>query len=113
VVLSTGIGLKKAAGETVEADPAKGWLVKWEPVEKKAGNQGLAIIVDPGSFAKQSGDALNHLVITRPLSGTKAVWWAGFCWDKAGEITTPEAWKQHVASYASSLASPIKVTVAK
>jgi hypothetical protein len=113
VVLTTGIGLKKAAGETVEADPAKGWLAKWEPVEKKAGHQGLAIIVDPGDFANQTEDALNHLVITRPLAGKSAIWWAGFCWDKAGEITTAEAWKQHVADYASGLATPIKVTIAK
>lgn len=115
VVLSPVVGLKKVAGETVKADPAKGWLAKWEAVEKKAGQQGLAMIVPTAAFEKQAEDALNHLIVTRSTPDANgapgATWWAGFCWDKAGLFTTAEAWNTHVGEYAEALASPIQVTV--
>lgn len=110
--LSVAIGLKKAPGEMVEADAGKGWLLKWEPMEKKAGHQGLAVIVRPDSFAERAEDDLNHLLIARPLTSQTATWWAGFCWDKAGAITTAEAWRKHVGEYAQGLAAPVRVTVA-
>jgi pectinesterase len=110
--LSTAIGLKKVRGEKVESDPGNAWLAKWEPMEKKAGNQGLAAIVLPDNSGKIAEDALNHLVVTKPLTNQTATWWAGFCWDKAGEITSAEAWKKHVVEYAQGLTAPIKVTVA-
>lgn len=106
---ATAIGLKKAAGEKLES--GNGWLAKWEPMEKKAGNQGLAIIVKPGDFQKQAEDKLNHLVILKPAADTASSWWSGFCWDKAGEITTAEAWTKHVANTAKKLAAPIRVTI--
>lgn len=109
--LSTAIGLKKVRGEKVESDPGKTWLAKWEPVEKKAGNQGLAAIVLPDNSAKITDDALNHLLVTKPLTDQATTWWAGFCWDRAGEITSAEAWKKHVVEYAKGLAAPVKVTV--
>ncbi len=110
--LELGIGLKKTAGEQVEANEAKGWVTKWESMEKKAGNQGLAIIVAPKDFVKKTEDTLNQLVVAKLVQGDTASYWAGFCWDKAGSITTADAWKAHVDLFAQSLASPVKVTVA-
>lgn len=117
VALSPVVGLKKVAGESVAAAPEKGWLAKWEAVEKKGGQQGLAMIVPASVFEKQAEDALNHLLVTRSQvdrSGSpSATWWAGFCWDKAGHFTTADAWKDHVAEYAEGLVSPIEVTISK
>lgn len=106
-------GLKKAKGESVKADEGGGWLMKWEPVEKSAGMQGLAMIVPPAALEKRAEDSLNHLLVTRAADGRAATWWAGFCWDKAGHLTTPEAWETHVRQYAANLAAPIKVSVAR
>lgn len=108
--LTVGLGLKKTAGEAVEASPAEGWLLKWEPMEKKAGNQGLAIITGPKAFEKQTEDKLNQLVLTK-ADGNVAIYWAGFCWDKAGQFTDAAAWKQHVTEFARGLASPVEVKV--
>jgi hypothetical protein len=109
--LTVGIGLKKTTGDKTEANQEKGWLVKWEPVAKNAGQQGLAIVVNPSSFASQTEDKLNQLVLTPVGENGMADYWAGFCWDKAGLITSAEAWKQHVDEFAQGLASPIKVSV--
>ena len=108
--LITGIGLKKTGGEQVEANAERGWLLKWEKVEKNAGNQGLAVIVDPKTFEKQSEDKLNHLILAK-ASELWTTYWAGFCWDKAGQITDAAAWKKYVDEFAQGAQSPIEVNV--
>ena len=110
--LTTGIGLKKTGGEQVEANVERGWLLKWEKVEKNAGNQGLAIIVDSKSLEKQSEDKLNQLLLAKVPESGIASYWAGFAWDKAGQITSAEAWKKYVDEFAQGVQSPIEVSVA-
>ena len=110
--IKPAVGLKKMTGEQLEINESKGWFAKWEPMEKKAGNQGLAIITGPGGIVKKTEDTLNQLVILKLAGGNTVSYWAGFCWDKAGEITTADAWKKHVDEFASSIAEPIKVTIA-
>ncbi|MEO5917888.1 MAG: DUF4861 family protein [Luteolibacter sp.] len=109
--LVTAVGLKKAAGEKVEVDAAHGWLVKWEKMEKGAGNQGLAIITRPQDFLNPVQDPLNQIVLEKGDAGNVATWWAGFCWDKAGRFTDAEAWKKHVSEFAQGLASPVEVRI--
>jgi hypothetical protein len=109
--LITGIGLKKTGGEQVVANAERGWLVKWEKVEKNAGSQGLAIIVDPKNFEKQTEDKLNHLMLAKVPENGPASYWAGFCWDKAGQITDAATWQKYVAEFAQGTQSPIEVSV--
>jgi Domain of unknown function (DUF4861) len=111
VSLTPAAGLKKVSGEQKELNAEHGWLAKWEPMEKNSGNQGLAILVDPKNFEKQTEDKLNLLVLMKPARNNEASWWAGFCWDKAGPFATPEAWKKHVDEFAQRLSSPIEVSV--
>lgn len=112
LALITGVGLKKTVGEVLTADPAAGWVAKWEPVEKKAGQQGLAMITRKEAFAGRAEDKLNQLLLTPAGTSHTATWWAGCCWDKAGQFTSAEAWQRHVVDYARSLAAPIKLTLA-
>ncbi|MGN6552542.1 MAG: DUF4861 family protein [Verrucomicrobiota bacterium] len=111
--LTVAIGLKKVVGEQKQLNPEHGWLAKWEKVEKNAGNQGLAIIVNPKNFDKQVEDRLNLLLLTKVPANNTLEYWAGFCWDKAGQITTAEAWSKYVDEFAQAAASPIQVTVAQ
>lgn len=111
--LTTGIGLKKTSGEQVEANAERGWLIKWEKVEKNAGNQGLALIVDPKALDKQTEDKLNHLLLVKVPENNVASYWAGFAWDKTGQITDAAAWKKYVDEFAQGVASPIEVSVAE
>lgn len=110
--LTVAIGLRKTAGEKLAEDTAQGWVTKWETVSKNSGQQGLAIVVRPQDFQKRGEDPLNQLVLEKPSDTHRAVYWAGFCWDKAGQFTTPEAWEKHVAEFARELASPLEITVA-
>jgi hypothetical protein len=110
--LTTAIGLKKVNGEVKDLNAERGWLVKWERMDKNAGNQGLAIIVDPKTFAKQTEDRLNLLVLAQVPENTCATYWAGFCWDKSGSFADYNAWKTYVDEFAQGLLSPIEVKIA-
>jgi hypothetical protein len=109
--LVCGIGLKTVKGEDLAFNPERGWLAKWEPVAKNGGEQGLAIVVGPGQAVKRVTDELNSLVLINLGESNIATYWAGFCWDKAGDITDFEAWQRYIDGFAAGLAAPIEVTV--
>ena len=73
--------------------------------------QGLAIVVGPRTVDKVAEDKLNHLVILKPGIATPITYWAGFAWDRAGQITSAESWKSYVDQFAERLRSPIDVTI--
>ncbi|HXF10613.1 MAG TPA: DUF4861 family protein [Desulfuromonadaceae bacterium] len=111
---SPAIGLKKVNGEQKEFDAAHGTLVSWQSVEKNNGMQGVAVIVvDEKSVDREAEDKANNLVLLKAgaLNGQPVSYWAGFAWDKAGKITTAEAWKKYVDEFAQKVRSPIEVTV--
>ena len=110
VTLTAGIGLKKVKGEATTLNPEHGWLAKWEPMEKNAGEQGLAVIFDPKLFEKQTEDQRNLLMLVK-ASDNMVSYWAGFCWDKAGQFADFEAWKKYVDEFAQGLSLPIEVSV--
>src|SRR5215217_7766533 len=109
--LALAVGLKKAKEAQKEFNQARGWLTIWEAVDKNLGMQGLAVVVDPSAVEKAGEDKLNHLVILKPGIATPITYWAGFAWDRAGQITSAESWNAYVDQFAERLRSPIDVTV--
>jgi hypothetical protein len=109
--LTSAIGLKKVNGEQKELNAERGWLAKWEQMEKNAGEQGLAVIVDPKLFEKQTEDRQNLLVSVKVPADNIASYWAGFCWARAGQFANLDAWKTYVDQFAQGLRSPIEVSV--
>ncbi|MGD0650809.1 MAG: DUF4861 family protein [Verrucomicrobiia bacterium] len=109
--LTTAIGLKKVSGEEKVLNTEHGWLAKWERMEKNAGNQGLAVVVDPKLFEKQTEDQRNLLLLVKVPADNVASYRAGFFWDKSGQFPSYDAWKTHVDQFAQGLASPIEVSV--
>ncbi len=109
--LITGVGLKKVTGEHSDVNTERGWLAKWEPMEMNAGEQGLAAIVDPNLFEKQTEDQYNLLMLARVPADNIASYWAGFCWDRSGQFADFEAWKTYIDQFAQGLLSPIEVSV--
>ncbi|HEY0367568.1 MAG TPA: DUF4861 family protein [Pyrinomonadaceae bacterium] len=109
--LALAVGLKKVKEEQKEFNASRGWLTIWEPVEKNLGMQGLAVVVDPSAVEKVREDKLNHLVVWKPGVAAPLTYWAGFAWDRAGQITSAESWKSYVDQFAERLRSPIEVTV--
>lgn len=107
----TGAGLKKVEGERFDVNEEHGWLAKWEPMEMNGGEQGLAVIVNPKLYEKQTEDQYNLLMLARVPDNNRASYWAGFCWDRSGQFADYKAWKTYVDQFAQRLLSPIEVTV--
>jgi hypothetical protein len=106
------VGLKKVKDAHKEFNAEHGRLTIWEPMEKNLGMQGLAVIVNPRDVDKVTEDKLNHLVVLNPTMNTLPVsYWAGFAWDRAGKITSAEAWNKYVDEFAEARRSPIAITV--
>lgn len=109
--LVVGIGIKKNAGATKVFEAESGSLRVWEKMAKNAGMQGLGIVVKAGDLMGEREDPLNHLLLAKPGADLRLTYWAGFCWDKAGQITTSDAWKTYLADFARGLACPVEVSV--
>ena len=107
--LAVAVGLKKVKDEQKEVNARRGWVTIWQPMEKNLGMQGVAAMVNPQWFDKQAEDKQNNLIVLKPRMS--ASYWAGFAWDRAGKITSAEAWKKYVDEFAEGLSSPIVVSV--
>jgi hypothetical protein len=105
------VGLKKVKEEQKQFSAEHGWLTIWEPMEKNLGMQGLAVVVDPSAFDKVAEDKLNNLLVLKPGIAAPVSYWAGFAWDRAGQITSAESWKAYVDQFSERLRSPIDVSV--
>jgi len=108
---AVAIGLKKVKDEQKEFNTEHGWLAIWEPMEKNLGMQGVAAIVNPQEFDKQTEDKQNNLVALKVGPAGPVSYWAGFAWDRAGKITSADAWKKYVDEFARGVLSPIEVKV--
>ena len=108
---AVAIGIKKVKDELKEFNAEHGWLSIWEPMEKNLGMQGVAAIVNPKEFDRQAEDKQNNLVVLKPGTETPVSYWAGFAWDRAGKITSSEAWKKYVEEFSEGLLSPLVVTI--
>jgi hypothetical protein len=109
--LAVAVGLKKVKDEQKEFNAERGWLTSWQTVDKNQGMQGLAIVMNPGDVDKQAEDARNNLLLMKPTSASPVSYWAGFAWDRAGRITSADAWKKYVDEFAERQRSPIQVSV--
>lgn len=109
-ILTTGIGLKKVDAEVTEQNAARGWFAVWEPMEKNMGKQGLAVIVDPDLFEKQTSDRDNLLLLVKTPRNI-ASYWAGFGWDRAGRFASFNAWKAYIDEFSQRLHSPLEIRI--
>jgi Domain of unknown function (DUF4861) len=109
--LTSGLGLKKVAGDQKDFNAERGTLTVWEKMEKGAGMQGIALVVDPKKLGKQAEDAKNNLLLVSAAPHNSVTYWAGFYWDKSGQFADYAAWKKYVDEFAQGVAAPIQVTV--
>ena len=107
---NVAVGLKKVAREQKELNAAQGTLTIWEPMEANLGMQGVAAIVNPKDLVMPEEDQRNNLLLARMATDRPFSYWAGFAWDRAGIITTQQAWKKYVDEFAQGVASPIEVS---
>ena len=109
--LAIAVGLKKAKDQQKDFNAQRGWWTIWEPMEKNLGMQGLAVVVNPADVDKLAEDKSNNLLVLKPSRTVPVSYWAGFAWDRAGQIDSAQAWTKYVDLFAEARRSPIAVTV--
>lgn len=109
--LAVAIGLKKVKDERRMENADRGWVTFWQPMEKNLGMQGLAVVLNRDDVDKLAEDTRNNLIVLKARTAPSVSYWAGFAWDRAGHITTADAWNHYVDDFSDRLRSPIDVTV--
>jgi len=97
----------QAAKVAVTQDPASGALLQWVQQNTK-GNFGTAVVLPSATGFAQ--DALNELVLAKVEPGKPLRYWVGGAWDRAGRITSGDAWRAYVKAEAERVRHPVKIT---
>ena len=116
--VTIGLGLNKTPADKAQAAQiaitplaADGSLTQWI-VQNTNGALGTALVVPPTAFQGFAEDERNQLLLAKAVSGQPLRYLAGAGWSKAGEFTTPAAWREYVAACALRFRSPVRVSVA-
>lgn len=109
---TVGITLHKNEGES-ELNDKNGYYLHWEKIDDAFVGEG--IVIDPKivqtsiAFKSETPDQSNLLVVTKPQQ--KLTYYAGFAWQKSGQITTKEDWEKILQKQAQIIANPLVVKV--
>lgn len=107
-----GITLHKNEGEAKLNDKS-GYYLHWEKIDDAFVGEG--IVVDPSiveksiAFTSEIPDQSNLLVITKPQK--KLTYYAGFAWQKSGQIQTQKDWENMLQKQTQIIANPLQVKV--
>ncbi len=109
---TVGITLHDNKGET-KINKESGWYRHWEKVDDAY--LGEAILINPvktdTAFVRMSDikDLSNLLVVNKPED--KIIYYAGFAWQKSGQVNTSSDWEAILVKQAQIIKNPLKVTV--
>ncbi len=110
-----GISLHENEGE-VKINEKKGWVRHWETIDGSQVGQGLVLnssVIDSAfAHTSKTPDQSNLLVLTQPKDQT-LTYYAGFAWEKAGEIQSVKEWDDHLLNFSATLENPLKVIIRK
>lgn len=103
-----GITLHKNEGE-VKLNNKNGWYLHWEKIDDAFVGEGIVInpqIVEK-AWARKSNvpDQSNLLVVVKPQK--KLTYYAGFAWQKSGQIQTQEDWEKLLQKQSQIVANPL------
>jgi hypothetical protein len=106
---SLGLGIKINPKSVSHVNREAGVLSSWEPLQQD-GFLGCGVIAAGGTFIESRTAEGNYLVLASLPEHGAAVYYAGSAWDRAGAITTAEAWDAYLAREARRLRTPVVVT---
>lgn len=107
-----GISLHKNEGES-KLNDKNGYYLHWEKIDNAFVGEG--IVVDPKivqksvAFKSETSDQSNLLVITKPQK--KLTYYAGFAWQKSGQIQTQNDWEKILQKQSQIVANPLVITI--
>lgn len=107
-----GITLHKNEGES-KLNDREGYYLHWEKIDDAFVGEGIVVspkIVEKSvAFKSEIPDQSNLLVVTKPQK--KLTYYAGFAWQKSGQIQTQEDWENILKKQSKIVANPLLITV--
>lgn len=102
--LPVAIGLTTHEGKAaVSTDLDAGWVACWETID--GSGLGTGLVMDPKSIRDyklvktDTPDASHALLIARTDEQGKVSWWAGYGWERAGEIKNALQWEKYLLDF--------------
>ncbi len=109
----TGISLHENKGE-VKINKKEGWFRHAEKIDGVFLGEGIVVnpklVLDAFSNVSKVKDHSDLLVITHPKEN-KLIYYAGFAWQKSGQLTNEADWDTLLQKQAEIIANPLKVTI--
>ncbi|MDF2554041.1 MAG: hypothetical protein K0R77_3316 [Chryseobacterium sp.] len=109
---TVGITLHKNEGES-KLNDKNGYYLHWEKIDDAFVGEG--IVIDPKivqksvAFKSETPDQSNLLVVTEPKN--KLTYYAGFAWQKSGQIQTQNDWEKMLQKQVQIVANPLIITI--
>lgn len=107
-----GVTLHKNEGGTKLNDKS-GYYLHWEKIDDAFVGEG--IVVDPTiveksvAFTSKTPDQSNLLVVTKPQQ--KLVYYAGFAWQKSGQVQIQKDWENLLQKQSQIIANPLLIKI--
>jgi hypothetical protein len=105
-----GVTLHEKEGE-VKINKENGWFLHWEPIDGTQVGEGVVInpkVVDSAfSHKSEVRDSSHLLIVTQPTE--KLVYYAGFAWEKSGQISNLEDWEKLLERQTRIINTPLEV----
>lgn len=107
-----GVTLHKNEGEAKLNDKS-GYYLHWEKIDDAFVGEG--IVIDPKiveksiAFKSKAPDQSNLLVVTTPQR--KLVYYAGFAWQKSGQVQTQKDWEALLQKQSKIIANPLLIKI--
>jgi unsaturated rhamnogalacturonyl hydrolase len=110
--VDVAVGIANHAGGVADVDKAAGSMRTWEPLKEGNGHLGCGVVLAPGGgAAAYKATDLDHLLVRRSAADGTFAYYAGFGWDKSGDVADAAAWGKAVQGLARELAAPVRVTL--
>ena len=110
--LPVAIGIaRRAGGGTLLNAQDSGILGYWEPEHGADGITGAGVILGDGQFDRYVDQPAQYLALLTATDGEPITYYNGGAWNKAGKITSAEAWFAYLQAVKERHASPLHVEI--
>lgn len=109
---TVGITLHNNEGDAA-INKEEGWFRHWETID--GAKVGEGVVIDPklvkDAIVRKSDvpDQSNLLVVAEP--GDILSYYAGFAWEKSGQVASVEDWESLIRQQAQIMSSPLSVSI--
>lgn len=106
--LDIAIGVTTHNGKAqATLNPKQGWMSCWEKMEGFGLGTGVAIapsrVLSMREIKSARPDESHALLLTRTDAAGKVSYYAGYGWEKAKAITTPQQWQDFLSAFAATV----------